>query len=187
MRKTENYLLNQWDDSDRVLREDFNADNAAVDAALYALAQQGALTQLCSFTVSDQITGTEVFTMPVSEIDWSKWQSVFVDFALKGSGYMLLYPNYDAQGASSSGYITSTSYNSLAGMLACDYEGKRITRAEFQIFCQSTKALQVVCPFDKVTGQSDYTYGELTSLHLTPYHESYTMEPGSTITFWGLR
>lgn len=187
MRKTENYLLNQWDDSDRVLREDFNADNAAVDAALYALAQQGALTQLRTFTVSQRITGTDVFTMPVSDIDWAKWQSVFVDFALKGSGYMLLYPNNDPQGAFSSGYITSTSYKSLAGMITCDYGGKNITRAEFQIFQNNSKTLQVVCPFDKITGHSEYTYGELTSLHLAPYHEDYSMESGSTITFWGMR
>ena len=34
MNYTENYQLNQWDAGDRVLREDFNADNAKIDAAL---------------------------------------------------------------------------------------------------------------------------------------------------------
>ncbi len=34
MKYTEHYQLNQWDAADRVLREDFNRDNAAVDAAL---------------------------------------------------------------------------------------------------------------------------------------------------------
>ena len=34
MTKTENYNLNQWDPTDRVLREDFNADNAKIDVAL---------------------------------------------------------------------------------------------------------------------------------------------------------
>lgn len=36
MKKTTNYNLNQWDATDRVKRADFNADNAAVDAALKA-------------------------------------------------------------------------------------------------------------------------------------------------------
>ena len=36
MTKTENYALNQWVGSDRILRTDFNADNAAVEAALTA-------------------------------------------------------------------------------------------------------------------------------------------------------
>lgn len=36
---TENYHLSQWEPEDAVLREDFNADNAAVDAALDGLEQ----------------------------------------------------------------------------------------------------------------------------------------------------
>lgn len=34
MNTTGNYNLNQWDGSDRILRTDFNADNAKVDTAL---------------------------------------------------------------------------------------------------------------------------------------------------------
>ena len=33
---TENYQLSQWERSDRILMEDFNADNAKIDAALKA-------------------------------------------------------------------------------------------------------------------------------------------------------
>lgn len=34
MKQTANYQLSQWEPSDRILREDFNADNAKVDAVL---------------------------------------------------------------------------------------------------------------------------------------------------------
>lgn len=34
MKQTENYQLNQWEQSDRILMEDFNNDNAKLDAAL---------------------------------------------------------------------------------------------------------------------------------------------------------
>ena len=37
MTKTTNYQLNQWAKSDRVLMENFNSDNAKIDAALGAL------------------------------------------------------------------------------------------------------------------------------------------------------
>lgn len=37
---TQNYALNQWEPSDKVLRTEFNADNAKVDAALLALSQR---------------------------------------------------------------------------------------------------------------------------------------------------
>ena len=38
MTKTTNYNLNQWEAEDVIKREDFNADNAAIDAALAAVA-----------------------------------------------------------------------------------------------------------------------------------------------------
>lgn len=37
MTKTTNYQLNQWEPTDPIRREDFNADNAAIDAALTAV------------------------------------------------------------------------------------------------------------------------------------------------------
>ena len=36
MTKTQHYQLNQWDPEDRILRVEFNGDNAAIDAALKA-------------------------------------------------------------------------------------------------------------------------------------------------------
>lgn len=36
MNKTENYQLNQWELADRIQMEDFNGDNAKIDAALAA-------------------------------------------------------------------------------------------------------------------------------------------------------
>lgn len=39
MNYTENYRLNQWDAEDRILREDFNRDNANVESGLSTLKQ----------------------------------------------------------------------------------------------------------------------------------------------------
>ena len=41
MTYTTNYQLNQWAKSDRVLMDDFNADNQKIDAALKAVADGG--------------------------------------------------------------------------------------------------------------------------------------------------
>lgn len=38
MTKTDNYNLNQWEATDPIRREDFNADNAVIDAALKEVA-----------------------------------------------------------------------------------------------------------------------------------------------------
>ena len=48
---TANYSLSQWEPGDAVLRTDFNADNAKIDAALTAKAEKSALDAL-SRTVS---------------------------------------------------------------------------------------------------------------------------------------
>ena len=40
MEKTSQYQLNQWAAGDRILREDFNRDNANVEAGLVALGQR---------------------------------------------------------------------------------------------------------------------------------------------------
>ena len=66
--KTTYYQLNQWDAADRVLRTDFNGDNAKIDAALHALSQKGALTQLKTFTTTAAVTGTADFSMDVGDI-----------------------------------------------------------------------------------------------------------------------
>ncbi len=42
MNKTPNYALNQWSRDDRVLMDDFNADNARLDTALAGLARSKA-------------------------------------------------------------------------------------------------------------------------------------------------
>ena len=36
MERTEQYQLSRWQKSDRILMDDFNADNAKIDAALAA-------------------------------------------------------------------------------------------------------------------------------------------------------
>lgn len=43
MEQTTNYQLSQWDEKDRILREDFNADNAKTEQALATVAEQAAL------------------------------------------------------------------------------------------------------------------------------------------------
>ena len=42
MEKTSHYQLNQWDKEDRILMEDFNADNLKLDTALAAVASAAA-------------------------------------------------------------------------------------------------------------------------------------------------
>lgn len=56
--KTSNYQLNQWVKSDKVLMEEFNADNAKIDAALASKASTSALSSAQS-TLNSKITNLQ--------------------------------------------------------------------------------------------------------------------------------
>ena len=57
--QTPNYRLSQWERTDRVLMEDFNADNAKIDAALAGLAGQvaGKAAQSALDALSQTVAG----------------------------------------------------------------------------------------------------------------------------------
>lgn len=62
--QTSNYQLNQWEPTDQVLRTDFNADNAKLDAAIAELesgkADQSALSALSSTVTSLSLNLTKL-------------------------------------------------------------------------------------------------------------------------------
>lgn len=55
MQQTERYQLNQWEQTDRILMEDFNNDNAKIEAALIQLRSEmlGADLVLAKFNSID--------------------------------------------------------------------------------------------------------------------------------------
>ena len=94
---TTNYQLNQWEATDQVLRTEFNADNAKIDAALKANADAIAaetaareagddalntrldLHTLLTYTVTaGNQSGT--LSIPLS-INWGQWKCVYLRFA----------------------------------------------------------------------------------------------------------
>ena len=58
MTKTTNYQLNQWAKSDRILMDDFNADNQKIDAALAA---RNCRFYTTSYTGDGELTKTWTF------------------------------------------------------------------------------------------------------------------------------
>ena len=60
MTKTTNFNFNQWEPTDPIRREDFNADNAAIDAALGALNTAVEACGNCKLVVGTY-TGTGVY------------------------------------------------------------------------------------------------------------------------------
>ena len=102
MNKTANFQLTQWEKTDRIMMEDFNRDNAAIDAALKsnadaitaetaareaadtALGKKAGLQLIQTLTLA---TGSDYASAEIN-IDWSQWAEVYVVFQLEYKGSM---------------------------------------------------------------------------------------------------
>ena len=56
MTKTENYNLNQWEKTDRVLMDDFNENNAKIDAAIAAVRHAISIEKLAELSIGADTT-----------------------------------------------------------------------------------------------------------------------------------
>ena len=105
---TSNYQLNQWEPTDQVLRTDFNADNAKLDAAIAELesgkADQSALSALSSTVTSLSLNLTKLtFGSYVGNDEASRTISlgftpkavlVFTSFGATDDGFEYSRPHY---------------------------------------------------------------------------------------------
>ena len=73
MQQTTHYQLNQWEPEDRILRTDFNSDNARVDAALAGLKAASLMEKVLDVTTTEAAYLVEV---DVSGIDFTQYRQV---------------------------------------------------------------------------------------------------------------
>ena len=89
MTKTTNYQLNQWAKSDRVMMDDFNADNAKIDAALKAnadaIAETAAAFPLVKIKEVTLGADTAQWDIDVSDINFYQYTRIFLLPTLTGS------------------------------------------------------------------------------------------------------
>ena len=87
--QTANYQLNQWEAEDKVLRTEFNADNAKLDAALAGLAAALAaipLVRLCDFTLTAQTGKIEI---DLSEYDMTQYRELWIYLEAAASSHIM--------------------------------------------------------------------------------------------------
>ena len=93
MTKTTNYQLNQWEKSDRVMMDDFNADNQKIDAALKANADAitaAAAAQTNCTVVCGTYTGTGDYTADSKNtLTFAGKPMLVIVYAVGGSNKML--------------------------------------------------------------------------------------------------
>ena len=108
--QTEHYGLNQWSPEDTVLREEFNRDNAKTDTAMNELRHR-AVPELLQEQIG--IPKGADYTLEFPDIDWSRWQEVWVDAMLYSTKTCAVY--LDVNGFSTHRLGTLTCYSAADG------------------------------------------------------------------------
>ena len=126
MTKTTNYQLNQWAKPDRVMMDDFNADNAKLDAALKAnadaIAETAAAFPLVKIKEVTLGADTAQWDIDVSDINFYRYTRIFLLPKLTGSStdtmlrFDQITSGYSVQGSS---YWDSKPYISIFGVVPC--------------------------------------------------------------------
>ena len=81
MKQTEHYGLSQWEPTDRILMEDFNADNLKIAAALAG--KMGQLEKWYTFGGSDDGFIAMTFMILPYKSTWSDWAFTVAQFETK--------------------------------------------------------------------------------------------------------
>ena len=100
--QTANYGLNQWEATDQVVRADFNADNAKIDAALHDIAQTHAAdTQALRGgqwwgKLLEKTLTSDAASVTLSIPNPGAWQMLSLQFSVSGPKYVYLSLNNGA-------------------------------------------------------------------------------------------
>ena len=121
MTKTTNYQLNQWAKSDRIMMDDFNADNAKIDAALKANADAiaaettarvagDALVKLMTATLEES---THTWQVDVSSIDLTQYAKLLIYPYLETNNSQFAYLRVNGKNTGYAQNNGATSFDSL--------------------------------------------------------------------------
>jgi len=105
--KTGNYELNQWQESDRILMEEFNADNARIDAALKAIRDASPLAKLMEITTTQDAAQVD---LDLSGIDMSQYAALEIYGQTMGASVFVRVNNRTS-------FTTRTSYSGASNQI----------------------------------------------------------------------
>ena len=169
MKKTTNYQLNQWEKSDRIMMEDFNADNAKIDAALGKIGK---------FETIDEVTFesiTPTYTFDLTGFDWAKWQFVGVSVQAQSDKGSFLATFMGVSSPNGDNYVRLAHvppYPFVAVSAPC-HDAESAVRGFF-IGASQCGPVFGAGPFSKITG-------------LTIHGSGVSYPAGTKVTLWGVK
>lgn len=202
MRKTTNYALNQWDDTDRILREDFNRDNEKIDAGLQGLksAQSSLQSQITSQSSSlqSQISNHSSFQLlrtvttsyeanrvdlNISNVNWGSYQTVILELINSSAGYGDGTLRLNNSGRCHS---VNQSFNSYAGIAPINFGG--INLVYLPVFYHPERVSSAFTMGSTLGyGYNGPAYQDITTINLVGDLDRYYAGKGTVINIWGVK
>ena len=182
MNYTEHYQLNQWEPTDRVLREDFNEDNRKIEAAIAACAMQNAQL-LKSITLSEDLPRFEI---DMGDINFNAWHAVVLRLELIGEGSVLLCTNQTYSEFFNQFSVFETTSDCLS-QFPVQSAGQCHEIYLFPL-CDQRRLITALTLSETILLGRNYalTYQNLTTLILSPKESGQTIGHGSKISVYGL-
>ena len=120
MTKTTNYQLNQWAKSDRVMMDDFNADNTKIDAALKANADAAAAASAavalcgnCKIETSTYTGNGKYGSANPTTLIFPKKPTLLFVLASSGNGFMLMVTDKAPDTTNAFVYFNGTTWGAV--------------------------------------------------------------------------
>lgn len=189
LKQTANYGLNQWDEEDRILRTDFNGDNAKVDAAIKAEAERvGGMPHGILLCGGMTTAAAEQVDLDVSRVDWGCWLFAGLEIQLPATAQMRLYINGATSSNCAHGYLGSTAYST--GELGFLGAKSRVSLVVIPALYSGTH------PFQAINASSEGTFGicmvglntvSQFTLVVYPTPGALTIPAGTIFRLWGVR
>ena len=183
--RTTNLGLHQWAADDYVKREDFNEDNAKIDAAM----ERAYAFPIAEFTTTAAQSRLE---LDVSGVDWSAWRLVCADFSFRTSGTGRVFVRANTPDAYGSGHyadIFSTQETELGLAELSGFSVNVDARLTLYPFRRGANTLSSFCEraatFPCWGRLVTLPFEDLTRLYIVPETAGVTILSGASVKIWG--
>lgn len=180
MNQTEHYKLSQWEKTDRILMEDFNRDNANIDAALKAGTDALAAYKSAEFLVGGTTKAVvDRLDLDVSGIDWARYCMLFLEISVPDTSVPDLY---NCPGSAQQCVVGTSTYT---GRVARLFSGGAYRGIIPVLYNPDSSFVSFLYGGSTISGRSSTTYRQTTAIYL--YNIGSTIPANTSMRLWGVR
>ena len=183
MNKTANFQLNQWEKTDRIMMEDFNRDNAAIDTALKgnadAVAAETAARE-AGISALQTALGKKAGLQLIQTVPFPEGGSS----ADKWSDWAIVLAVYQEPSDARSYTLSFTTANAKVHPIIYDGPDVQTCALYFPLYDQSRPVRGLLWSAEKLSYTT--TYEALTGIQLKADTDSGSIA-GAKVTFYGIR